>query len=201
MGLIKNKYELGKIEIAFIIIILLAILIVGWFAWRLTDKQTSINSFAECVAAGNPVMESYPEQCAADGKTFTNPDQQALVQPTEPERIPLAELPAGLQTVVKEARSQSCAGDLSVAEGALDADTTANRGAFIDGMFAQVNLACGDSGSNGLFAYRDNAWVFVAATQYKFLCSDLVSHTIPVTYIAECVETNDSEPVANPVAS
>jgi len=34
-------------------------------------KIQSINSFDECVAAGNPVMESYPRQCRADGKTFT----------------------------------------------------------------------------------------------------------------------------------
>ncbi len=31
---------------------------------------SGINSFDECVAAGNPVMESYPRQCRADGKTF-----------------------------------------------------------------------------------------------------------------------------------
>ena len=30
-----------------------------------------INSFDACVAAGNPVMESYPRQCAANGETFT----------------------------------------------------------------------------------------------------------------------------------
>jgi hypothetical protein len=31
----------------------------------------SINSFEECVAQGNPVMESYPRQCRTpDGKTF-----------------------------------------------------------------------------------------------------------------------------------
>ncbi|MFH0876092.1 MAG: hypothetical protein V1859_09215 [archaeon] len=29
-----------------------------------------INNFDDCVAAGNPVMESYPRQCAADGKTY-----------------------------------------------------------------------------------------------------------------------------------
>lgn len=29
-----------------------------------------INSFEECVAAGNPVMESYPPQCRANGRTF-----------------------------------------------------------------------------------------------------------------------------------
>lgn len=30
----------------------------------------AINSFEECVAAGNPVMESYPRQCRANGQTF-----------------------------------------------------------------------------------------------------------------------------------
>lgn len=34
---------------------------------------TEINSFKECVAAGNPVMESLPEQCTTtEGRTFTN---------------------------------------------------------------------------------------------------------------------------------
>lgn len=31
----------------------------------------TITSFEECAAAGYPISESYPEQCAADGKTFT----------------------------------------------------------------------------------------------------------------------------------
>jgi hypothetical protein len=32
---------------------------------------TKITNFDECVAAGNPVMESYPRQCTVGGKTFT----------------------------------------------------------------------------------------------------------------------------------
>ena len=36
-----------------------------------TFEITSIDSFEECVAAGNPVMESYPRQCkTSDGKHF-----------------------------------------------------------------------------------------------------------------------------------
>jgi len=34
------------------------------------SSGSGINSFDACVAAGNPVMESYPRQCRADGKTF-----------------------------------------------------------------------------------------------------------------------------------
>jgi len=44
----------------------------GWGVMS-TPKSTevSVTSFEECVAAGNPVMESYPRQCrTADGKNF-----------------------------------------------------------------------------------------------------------------------------------
>ncbi len=30
-----------------------------------------VTNFEECAAQGNPIMESYPRQCRADGKTFT----------------------------------------------------------------------------------------------------------------------------------
>lgn len=36
---------------------------------------SAINSFEACAAAGNPIMESFPEQCAANGRTFTNTTQ------------------------------------------------------------------------------------------------------------------------------
>lgn len=35
-----------------------------------TPEPVTINSFEECVDAGNPVMESYPRQCRAGGRTF-----------------------------------------------------------------------------------------------------------------------------------
>lgn len=71
--------ELSKREVIFIVIIVLFLAAAGVFAWKTgRDKKGNINSFADCVAAGYPVMESYPEQCAADGKSFVNPDQQAL---------------------------------------------------------------------------------------------------------------------------
>lgn len=48
------------------------VLIVGLLAVvHYRTKSTAITSFEECVAAGNPVMEIYPEQCTAQGQTFT----------------------------------------------------------------------------------------------------------------------------------
>lgn len=39
-------------------------------------RPSSISNFDECVAAGNPVMESYPEQCMTrDGRNFVNEKQ------------------------------------------------------------------------------------------------------------------------------
>lgn len=35
-----------------------------------TTKKSTITNFEECVAAGYPIMESYPEQCNARGQTF-----------------------------------------------------------------------------------------------------------------------------------
>ncbi len=36
-----------------------------------SPKPPKVNSFQECVAAGYPVMESYPRQCrTVDGKLF-----------------------------------------------------------------------------------------------------------------------------------
>jgi hypothetical protein len=37
--------------------------------WEVAEDE--INSFEDCVNAGNPVMESYPRQCRAGDRTFT----------------------------------------------------------------------------------------------------------------------------------
>ncbi len=34
------------------------------------DDSQAVVDFDSCVAAGNPVMESFPEQCSADGQTY-----------------------------------------------------------------------------------------------------------------------------------
>lgn len=41
--------------------------------WR--PSNASIDSFEECKAAGGAIVESYPEQCALNGKSFTNDAQ------------------------------------------------------------------------------------------------------------------------------
>lgn len=48
------------------------------------SNKPSINSFEDCVAAGNPVMLSYPAQCSADGKTYADPNAAVEEQPRVP---------------------------------------------------------------------------------------------------------------------
>lgn len=60
------------------LIIVAAVIMVGFGVWlSLGDKTKEggdtikITNFTECVAAGNPVMESYPRQCRAEDQIFT----------------------------------------------------------------------------------------------------------------------------------
>lgn len=46
-------------------------LILGIVWWLKPDDEAEVNNFEECAAAGHPVMESYPRQCATlDGRNF-----------------------------------------------------------------------------------------------------------------------------------
>lgn len=82
-----------------------------------------ITNFAECVAAGHPIMESYPEQCRTDdGKTFTNPAADVPL-PTEPDSVsePLPSTSADeAQLAATAAVRAQAAKDLGVAEGVID---------------------------------------------------------------------------------
>lgn len=71
-----------KVRITILLLVLLVVL--GGVAYYYKFYQTTppvsnenqnipvstITNFDECAAAGNPVMESYPRQCRADGKNF-----------------------------------------------------------------------------------------------------------------------------------
>ena len=58
------------------------VLITAGCVWFLTQRKddslstqnnnSEITTFEQCVSAGNPTLESNPEQCIANGKTFTN---------------------------------------------------------------------------------------------------------------------------------
>jgi hypothetical protein len=56
----------------FILVLLVLVFGAGIFLFSRKKPAVSINSFADCMAAGLPVMESHPRQCRApDGTLFT----------------------------------------------------------------------------------------------------------------------------------
>jgi len=57
-----------------LIFVTLALLTSG-LAYRHFSKPTTVTDFAGCVKAGNPILESYPEQCVHNGQSFINPTQ------------------------------------------------------------------------------------------------------------------------------
>jgi hypothetical protein len=61
----------------FLIIFIFGLSSFAFYRVQQADDQikqaNKITTFDECVDAGHPVMETYPEQCAADGQTFINP--------------------------------------------------------------------------------------------------------------------------------
>src|SRR3989344_4620306 len=62
-----------RVILSIIILIVIVVFLVSIaFFFNSEDRENSfINSFEECVAAGYPVMESYPEQCRTpDGMLF-----------------------------------------------------------------------------------------------------------------------------------
>lgn len=58
-----------KNALPFTIVLILTAAAGAWWLFG-ASSDTPITTFEECVAAGNPVMESYPLQCRADGHTF-----------------------------------------------------------------------------------------------------------------------------------
>ncbi len=52
------------------IFFLLILIIIASYLYYLQPKKPVITTFDECVAAGNPVRESYPAQCTANDQIF-----------------------------------------------------------------------------------------------------------------------------------
>lgn len=82
MTFLKHNRQLDKREVTFIIVLLVLLAGAGFFAWYSGQtKEAAITNFEQCAAAGNPIMESYPEQCSANGKTYVNDAQTAPALP------------------------------------------------------------------------------------------------------------------------
>jgi len=59
-----------KIIILTLALLSIVIILVGCQETQHNLDTPQITSFEECAAAGNPIMESYPRKCSANGETF-----------------------------------------------------------------------------------------------------------------------------------
>lgn len=60
-----------------LIIFVLLLLGLGFLIYKATKDETpDVQNFDACVAAGNPVRETFPEQCSHKGKIFFKPGQE-----------------------------------------------------------------------------------------------------------------------------
>lgn len=72
-----NKKITTKNYLVVILLLIIVLLVVFFLAMskkkenREKNNQFNVSNFEECVAAGNPVMESYPRQCRHGEKSFT----------------------------------------------------------------------------------------------------------------------------------
>jgi hypothetical protein len=74
-----NNRGFSVVEGLLIFVILTSIAGTGWLVWNRSSSNDSsaksdnvITNFQECKDAGNPIQESFPEKCTANGQTFTN---------------------------------------------------------------------------------------------------------------------------------
>lgn len=66
-------FQENRIAAYLIIFIIACVLLSGTYALFVINSSTkNVNSFDDCVTAGNPIMESFPEKCMSDGKLFIN---------------------------------------------------------------------------------------------------------------------------------
>ena len=71
----KEKKDLALAEICLVVLAVIGLGIIIWIAWLRPSGQlkATVHSYDQCVAAGNPVQESYPEVCVTpEGRRFVN---------------------------------------------------------------------------------------------------------------------------------
>ncbi len=68
----KKQTDPNKKKVLMVVTGLMILLVLGTFLLIFfNSEKKNISNFDECVEAGNPVMESYPRQCMAGDRTFT----------------------------------------------------------------------------------------------------------------------------------
>ncbi len=81
--------EMGRMK-KILIVLTFVMLSVTLVVFYLQSKKMNVTNFEECVAAGNPVMESYPRQCRADGVLYVEEINDTSKPANDSQDLPLA---------------------------------------------------------------------------------------------------------------
>jgi len=76
--MLMTRREITELALSKAVLIIVAIIglgVVVWLAWLLPARRAAnVHSYESCVAAGNPVQQTYPRTCAtAHGQRFVDP--------------------------------------------------------------------------------------------------------------------------------
>lgn len=65
--ILHSSFYISSMRPFLITVAVFILIVVALFVAKVFDTTPAITSFEQCVAAGHPVMESYPRQCAVPG--------------------------------------------------------------------------------------------------------------------------------------
>jgi hypothetical protein len=151
------------------------------------DQVTEITSFEECVEAGNPILESYPRQCIADGETFTEvlpEDQIPSELPGQPQLPGQPDQPAQVEGEKEyhecTERPEICTFEYDPVCGLVDNEVrciTAPCPSFNAEDFGNSCSACSE-GANGYYEGTCSDNIFV-------VCGETVTGFSPQQYVED----------------
>lgn len=75
--MVKSVKSMSKRSVWIIALSGIGALVAVVVAWIFMVPGTHVTNFAECKAANGKILETYPEQCLFNGKTYINKSQSA----------------------------------------------------------------------------------------------------------------------------
>lgn len=74
----NDKQNVVSVKWAVVTLLVVVLVIAASFVMLMMRPEKEVNNFEECVDAGGARMESYPEQCLYEGKTYVNQAQKPV---------------------------------------------------------------------------------------------------------------------------
>lgn len=202
--MLKNQKGFSVGHVLLIILVIGLVSGVGYYVYQ-EQNQTQISNFEECKAAGNPIMESYPEQCNANGRTFTkdiDTSEPAVItnladkavylrQPQDVDKLP-STTPASFKAYAKEELADNkpdnneCV-EIWVIEKVSELNISGSKGAaFADGTSSDKCI-----GGAPAFWYAAGQTWQVYSSQVRETCAVIERTNVYAEFIPDCYKSAD----------